>query len=72
MIRCIEQDEQTRQLVHEKKSSFAPFSTVLALTDTAAGALKEVAPFLSSLERKGRITIYGCRNFACELPQVIE
>jgi uncharacterized protein YyaL (SSP411 family) len=72
VIRCARMDEEAKRLLYEKRASFAPFSTVLALTDAAAEALRETAPFLSGLQRRGRLTIYECRNFACELPQVIE
>jgi uncharacterized protein YyaL (SSP411 family) len=72
VIRCADLDEEAKQLLYAKRASFAPFSTVLALTDTAAESLREIAPFLSGLERKGRLTIYECRNFACELPHVIQ
>ena len=72
VIRCAELDEETRQLLYEKRDSFAPYATVLALTDAATGSLREIAPFLSGLERKGKLTIYECRNFACELPQIIQ
>ncbi len=53
-------------------NGFAPNRTVLAITDSAAGRLGTVAPFLGGLERKGRITVYECRNFVCELPKVID
>jgi uncharacterized protein YyaL (SSP411 family) len=72
VIRCAELDDEAKQLLYEKRASFAPYSTVLPLTDAAAEMLREIAPFLSGLERKGRLTIYECRNFACELPQVVQ
>jgi hypothetical protein len=45
---------------------------VLALSDTAARALSPWCPFLGGLERKGKISIYRCRNFTCELPEIID
>ena len=72
IIRCAALDGGASQLLYEKRASFAPYAAVLALTDAAAESLREIAPFLSSLERKGRMTVYECRNFACELPQVIQ
>jgi hypothetical protein len=45
---------------------------VLSLSDKCAAELHDVAPFLAGLERRGRITIYECRNFTCQLPKVIE
>jgi uncharacterized protein len=54
------------------RKTFRPRAAVFALTDESARALQNTAPFLANLERKGRLTIYVCRDFACELPQVIE
>jgi uncharacterized protein YyaL (SSP411 family) len=53
------------------RERFAPYSVVLNLDDDAAQALQGTADFLANLERKGRMTIYECRNFTCELPQII-
>ncbi len=72
VIRCASLDEEIQSLLRKKRESFAPFAAVLPVTDAAAAALRETAPFLSSLERKGKLTVYECRNFACELPQVID
>ncbi|MBV9938299.1 MAG: thioredoxin domain-containing protein [Acidobacteriaceae bacterium] len=72
VIRCAELDDEAREWLYGKRASFAPYSTILPLTDAAAETLKEAAPFLSSLERKGRLTIYECRNFTCELPQIVQ
>jgi hypothetical protein len=41
------------------------------LNDAAARGLASFSPFLANLERKGRITVYECRNFTCDLPQII-
>ncbi|MBV9611223.1 MAG: thioredoxin domain-containing protein [Acidobacteriaceae bacterium] len=71
VIRCAEIDPQVEQILNEHRRNFLPNATVLALTDEAAERLKPAAPFLAGLERKGRITVYECRNFACELPVVI-
>jgi hypothetical protein len=51
---------------------FSPNAVVLALSDAAARALIPFSPFLGGLERKGKISIYRCRNFTCELPEDIE
>ncbi len=56
----------------EFRSRFAPYATVLQLDDEAAAALGNMASFFAQLERKGRITIYECRNFTCNLPQIID
>jgi uncharacterized protein len=72
VIRCAGRGSEVDQIVAEKRQGFAPNSVVLVITDESAGALAGIAPFLSTLERKGRITIYECRNFVCELPRVID
>ncbi len=64
-------DTRVESLLAERREKFAPNSVVLVITDTSAQRLAETAPFLAQLERKGRITLYECRNFACELPKVI-
>ncbi|MBV9678482.1 MAG: thioredoxin domain-containing protein [Acidobacteriaceae bacterium] len=72
VIRCAELDDEAREWLYRKRTPFAPYSTVLPLTDAAAETLRGAAPFLSGLERKGRLTIYECRNFTCELPQIVQ
>jgi hypothetical protein len=42
------------------------------ITDKGVETLREIAPFLAGLERKGPITIYECANFVCRLPQVVD
>ncbi len=71
VIRCAEIDEEVQGLTPEWRQKFAPNAVILALTDKSAEQLGGTAPFLAQLERKGRITIYECRNFTCELPTVI-
>jgi len=45
--------------------------TTLVVTDRSAQELTRFAPSLEPLERKGRITLYRCVNFTCELPEVV-
>ena len=71
IVRCAVLDEECRKIVADCARKLRPANLVLALSDGAAETLIETAPFLASLERKGRLTIYKCRNFTCELPQVI-
>ncbi|MGI8961387.1 MAG: thioredoxin domain-containing protein [Bryobacteraceae bacterium] len=71
VIRCAEIGPEVESLRAERRQKFAPNSVVLVITDDSANKLAHTAPFLSQFERKGRITLYECRNFACELPQVI-
>ncbi len=72
VIRCSALDETVENLLAQERQEFAPNATLLALSDKAAQALSDSAPFLSGLERKGRITVYRCRNFACDLPQIVD
>jgi uncharacterized protein YyaL (SSP411 family) len=68
VLRC---DTECRDLFERESRSFSPNTVVLALSDAAARALSSLCPFLGGLERKGKISIYRCRNFTCELPEVV-
>ena len=72
VVRCAEFSPEAQQMLEEHRKKFRPWSAVFALTDKASRDLQREAPFLASLERKGRLTVYVCRNFACELPTIIE
>jgi uncharacterized protein len=72
IIRCLELDAESKKLEQEYLHKFSPSAVVLVITDQSAMDLSEVAPFLSGLERRGRITVYECRNFTCQLPKVID
>ncbi|HTF70345.1 MAG TPA: hypothetical protein VK638_47480, partial [Edaphobacter sp.] len=71
VIRSGDQDPEAKVLLEERARQFAPYRLLFEMDDSAALDLASVSPFLASLERKGRITVYECRNFACELPQII-
>jgi hypothetical protein len=58
--------------VRDLRSKFLPFTMVLPLADAAVKDLATAAPFLSGLTRTGRMTLYHCKNLACDLPQVID
>ena len=72
VVRCAQIDSALESTLKARRQTFRPWSVMLAITDHTAQALRETAPFLASLERKGRLTIYECRNFTCELPEVID
>jgi hypothetical protein len=70
VLRCA--DAECRDLFQRESRPFSPNRAVLALSDAAARALIPLSPFLGGLERKGKISIYRCRNFTCELPEIVE
>jgi hypothetical protein len=72
ILRVKEIDAESDKLEREYMRKFSASAVVLTITDECAAELQEAAPFLAGLERRGRITIYECRNFTCELPKVIE
>jgi uncharacterized protein YyaL (SSP411 family) len=59
------------QAVLRYRQEFRPFGIVLALSDAAAERLATLLPFLASLPRQGELTLYRCRNYACDLPEVL-
>lgn len=71
VIRCAAIDAEVEALVAERRQKFAPNAVLIVVSDSAAERFTGTAPFLAQLERKGRITIYECLNFTCELPKVI-
>lgn len=72
VIRCAEIGSEATRILREHRAPFAPDALVLAITDDSAPELARIAPFLGALERKGRIAVYRCKNFACELPEILE
>ncbi len=71
VIRASGEDAEASQLAADLRRQSAPFTPVLLLTDKDALQIQSLAPFLGGLPRTGRITIYECRDFACELPKII-
>ncbi len=72
ILRVKEMDAESEKLESEYRHKFSASAVVLTIGDSCAQELTEAAPFLAGLERRGRITIYECRNFTCQLPKVIE
>ena len=72
VFRCERLDDEVREHVAAERSKFSPGTTVLAIDDDSAQQLASITGFLAGLERRGRLTIYRCQNFACELPEVID
>jgi hypothetical protein len=70
VLRCA--DVECGDLFQHESRSFSANTVVLALSDAAARALIPLSPFLGGLERKGKMSIYRCRNFTCELPEIVE
>ncbi len=71
IVRCKDLDRVTEEFLTEQRRRFAPFASIVALTDDAAASLAGLAPFLANLERQGSVTVYECRNLVCELPRQI-
>jgi hypothetical protein len=72
VIRCRQLTPEVEAIAMKYWSEFRPWRTTLILSDEEAAKLQETMPFLGSLQRSGRITIYECKNFACQLPRTIE
>ena len=72
VFRCKILEPEILDRVREDQHKFEPNAVTLALDDDSAQRLSKIAPFLSSLERRGRLTIYRCENFTCELPEVVD
>lgn len=72
IIRYSQPDEKLSDLLVQERLSFDPYSTVLAISDKAATELRSIAGFIAGLARTAKITVYRCRNFACELPQNVD
>ena len=67
-----EPNDRTTQILAERRREFLPYTAVLLLTDGNAKALRQAAPFLSEMNRKGDATLYRCKNLACELPETLQ
>jgi len=57
--------------VLQYRQEFKPFGIVMALSDSAAQNLATALPFLAGLPRQGELTLYRCRNYACDLPEAL-
>ncbi|HEX4807984.1 MAG TPA: thioredoxin domain-containing protein [Bryobacteraceae bacterium] len=72
IVRTEKLTPDTEVFMRDLRSKFLPFTMVLPLEDAVAAQLSSTAPFLSGLTRTGKLTLYHCKNLACDLPQVIE
>ncbi|MBV8569599.1 MAG: thioredoxin domain-containing protein [Acidobacteriaceae bacterium] len=72
VIRCETVDDEAGRLLAKERQQFCPHGIFVAISDEAAAALTAVSPFLAALARRGRMTVYRCRNFVCEQPFVIQ
>jgi uncharacterized protein YyaL (SSP411 family) len=72
VVRCRDYDSQAQAIVRQERENAGLDTLILALNDDTCRQLSDLAPFLAGLERKGRITVYRCRHFSCELPKVID
>jgi uncharacterized protein YyaL (SSP411 family) len=74
VIRCQDgavNDPKVQGAARTSRSEYLPYSAVLVLTDSESEALAELAPALSSLDRRDAATLYRCRNLTCELPEAL-
>jgi uncharacterized protein YyaL (SSP411 family) len=71
VIRSQDLDGEVESRLRAAWTDFKPDTMTLVVTDRSAQALAGFAPFLKTLERKGRITTYRCLNFSCELPEIV-
>ncbi len=71
VIRGADGDVKAKAILEEQAAQFHPYRLLLEIDDSAARELQPLSPFLAGLDRKGRVTVYKCRNFTCELPQVL-
>jgi uncharacterized protein YyaL (SSP411 family) len=63
-------DEEVRRVLRAIRSGFRPHH-VLALKQAGATAeVENVVPLLADREGKGRVTLYVCENFTCQVPLV--
>lgn len=69
ILRCESVTPEISRVLGEYRKDFKPYRLLLAVSDSAAQRLQNLAPFLASLERKGGDTVYECRNFVCDLPR---
>jgi len=72
VLRCAHIDSEVEAMLVERRKNVPPNTLILAIGDAASEHLAVAAPFLGGLERKGRITLYECRSFVCELPVIID
>ena len=72
IIRCQAIDAEVQRRVEAERKQFEPNSVTLVVTDDSAQKLSSLVPFLGNLPRKGRTTVYRCRNLTCEAPEVID
>ncbi len=71
VIRCKKIDGAVLELVKTEWKKFEPNVAVLVISDDSAQGFSNWAAVKETLERRGTITIYRCKNFTCELPEVI-
>jgi uncharacterized protein YyaL (SSP411 family) len=72
VIRCADGGSNApavQEAAKANRTEYRPYSSVLVITDSQSKSLEDLAPALSSLDRKGTATLYRCRNLTCELPE---
>jgi uncharacterized protein YyaL (SSP411 family) len=68
-IVLVGEGEGVQVLARAARAQFAPFTSMVLLTDENRAALSARMPFLAAMrEVDGRAAAYVCRNFACQSP----
>ena len=70
LIRCAEMNSEVTGLLKADWKNFEPNTVTLVVDDHSAQSLSKWAPIQVAAERKGRITIYRCKNYTCALPEI--
>lgn len=71
VVRCAEISAAATAFARTYRARFSPNVAVLLLPDASQKTLESIAPFLATLGRESRFTVYRCSNFACELPEQV-
>jgi uncharacterized protein YyaL (SSP411 family) len=72
IIRCAEADKLSSEVSARFNAVFSPYTLTVLVTDEATRMLASSSPFISSLKRQSKVTVYECRDFVCSLPKIFD
>jgi uncharacterized protein YyaL (SSP411 family) len=72
IIRCAEEDKLSSEVLARFNAVFSPYRLTILVTDGATELLVSSSPFISSLKRQSKVTVYECRDFVCSLPKTFD